>query len=260
MRQSLPMCLAALAIALAISLMMWTAGEQGQDDWPAWKMTAVVWTIMTAMIGILWASVVGVGSVADEIDRRSGDFWRTRPIPFWRLFTIKFVVGLLVVAAVLDGPLVAINTLVTFKSDPPKFFPTAWVYVACVLPVHGVMFAQALAWACLLRRVALGAMAALGTLIVFMLAEVAVPALEAFSPLAMYNELLHEAKARGGRVDLSTCGYPGVVAVLALATLAAYLIAGYSLSTYQPPRALDRGVIVHRFPGPRRLLRLRRSA
>ena len=165
-----------------------------------------------------------------------------------------------VVAVVLNGPLAAAGKLVTFDADPPNFAPTQWVYIACMLPVQCVMFAQALAWACLLRRVALGAMAAVCTSIFVLLGQVAIPALQAFSPLSTYNELLRNAKLRGQPVDLWSCGYPQMVAALALAALASYFIAGYALSTYQPRHPLGQNRAILRFPRPGRPLRLRQTA
>jgi hypothetical protein len=122
------------------------------------------------------------------------------------------------------------------------------------------MFAIAVAWACVLRRVAVAAMAAIGTVFAVMVASLAIPALELFGPQAIFHELARDAKSRGGPVDLTSCGYPAMLAVVCLAIIASYLIAGYALAAYQPRSRLEPGAVIHRFPGPRRFLRLRRSA
>jgi hypothetical protein len=235
LRQSLPMCLVGLVIALFATLLIHF--PFGRDAHPRHDLRALAgfFALFTLVIGVLWASVVGVGSAADELDARCGDFWRTRPIPFWRLFTIKFLVGLVVVVAVLDGPVMVLLTSEAFKDVNEQ----GLAFVACCLPLHAMMFAMALAWACLLRRVAVGAIAAVATVGALALAGVAFPALQQFNPLVIYEQLLRDAHQHENVINLMSNGYPLMATVLVLAIVVSFVVAGCALAVYQPRRQLS---------------------
>jgi hypothetical protein len=183
------------------------------------------------VIGLLWATVVGAGIFSAEIDPRIGESWRAWPVPFWRMFAIKFLVGVLVVLLVLDG------TTIAASWNSPNwggYYTMNWSYIACILPLHAVMFAVAVGWTCLFRRPVLGGIA---TFISFMLTNIVFEwfsALRHFDPIDVYNNLAHAAQAAGGRTDLTAHHYPVVAAGMAMVLLASLLIGGLALRRYTP--------------------------
>ena len=156
-----------------------------------------------ALVAILWASIVGVGSVADESRSPLGRFLLTRPIPFWWLFAVKFLVGLIAVILVLDGPALLVGQI----DLSPGW---DWAYVACLLPLHAAMFALAVAWACWLRRIAVGAMAAFLSYAAFYLAGRSFSTLQRFDPLHLYEQFLLPAchKLRSTSTSWTTPSWP----------------------------------------------------
>ncbi|HEX4142154.1 MAG TPA: hypothetical protein VHY91_01280 [Pirellulales bacterium] len=179
-------------------------------------------------IGCLWAVVVGAGLFSSEIDWRVGEFWRTRPISAWSVFTVKFVFGLLAVLLVLDGTVIAAG----WKSPQwGESHAMNWAYIACILPLHATLFAVAVAWTCVLRRAAIGAVAALLT---FIAVEMVLGWFGAsdFGPIEVANTWGFANHASAGGAER----YPVLAAAMALITMASIVIGWRALRRYDPRR------------------------
>ena len=194
--------------------------------WRVYKdaMPSIMW-----FIGGLWAVVVGCGLFSPEIDWRIGEFWRTRPIAAWRLFGIKFIAGLLAVLLVLDGTVIAAGW-----NSPHwgEYHSMNWAYIACILPLHATLFSLAVAWTCVLRRAAVGAVAALLTNVGMSLALSWSAVTRDFDPIAVYNNF----GTRRGSLDLTDFHYPVVAAAMGLILVASMLIGWLALRRYDPRR------------------------
>lgn len=232
LRQSLPMCLPGLLIACAMaSLLMIQRFPRG--DLVEGFFAESLPTSMLA-IGLLWSVVVGTGIFAAEIDWRVGEFWRTRPIPFWRFFATKFFVGLLAVLVVLDATTILASW--SFRNlGWANYRSLNWAYLACIVPLHSVSFAIAVALTCLLRRSVLGGMVAI---VAFAVVELIIhwssTAARNFDPITVYVDL-----ARGGTLFLAHEGYLAVTAQMVVLFLAATIVAGLALQRYDPRRQSD---------------------
>jgi hypothetical protein len=187
----------------------------------------------TWIIGLLWAAVVGAGVFSAEIDFHIGEFWRTWPVPFWRLFAIKFLVGLLAVLAVLDG-----STIAASWNSPHwgTYDCMNWSYIVCIIPLHATLFAFAVAWACVLRRPVLGGMAAYGS---FMMVEIGFDRWQAtcqFDPIQVYNDLARKSELTHGAIDFTANSYPIVAIAMGVVFIASIAIAAFALHRYAPRR------------------------
>lgn len=229
LRQAVPMCLPGLLLACLMTPLQMGLGEGCQVE----LLQTFTDTMPESMcvIGMLWATVVGAGIFSAEIDRRIGESWRAWPVPFWRMFAIKFLVGLLVVLLVLDG------TTIAASWNSPNwggYHCMNWSYVACILPLHAVMFAVAVGWTCLFRRPVLGGLATFISFVLTTIVFESFTALRHFDPIDVYNNLAHAAQAAGGRPHLTAHNYPVVAAGMAVVLLASLLIGGLALRRYAP--------------------------
>jgi ABC-type transport system involved in multi-copper enzyme maturation permease subunit len=229
LRQSVPMCLPGLVIACVMTPFQIGSNPQGP------VLQRYIDSLSSSMwiIGMLWSVVVGAGIFSAEIDWRIGEFWRTRPIPAWRLFGVKFVVGLLAVLLVLDGTVIA----ATWNSPNwGDYHSMNGSYIACFLPLHATMFAIAVAWTCVLRRAVMGGMAAIAT---FALTNIALEwsaATRDFDPIQVYNHLGLASRTPGSPVDFTAHGYPLVAATMGSIVLISILIGWLALRRYDPRR------------------------
>jgi hypothetical protein len=230
LRQSVPMCIPGLLLACLMTLLQTDvcdpAHRSGFLQQYADSMSSATW-----VIGILWAVVVGAGVFSAEIDSRIGEFWRTWPVPFWRLFAIKFFVGLVAVLLVLDGTTIAASWNSPNWGD---YYCMNWPYIACILPLHATMFAVAVAWACLLRRPVIGGMAAIGTFMMVSLGLEWWETTRQFDPIEVYNNLAMKTTPPLGPIDFTAHGYPVVSAAMGVIILASIVIAGLALRRYAP--------------------------
>lgn len=230
LRQSVPMCIPGLLLACLMTFLQMDLGGAEQHDGFVRRYTDSM-SESTSIIGLVWAVVVGAGVFSAEIDVRLGEFWRTWPVPFWRLFAIKFVIGLLAVLLVLDGATIAASWTSPHWGE---YHSMNWPYIACIVPLHATMFAMAAAWACLLRRPVLGGLATAGS---FTLINVGLEWWEAtrqFDPIQVYNNLALKSAGAQGPVDFTAHGYPTVIAAMAIVLLASIVIAGLALRRYAP--------------------------
>jgi hypothetical protein len=235
LRQAVPMCLPGLVIAgLMTPFQMDVAGVPGgflqryTDSLPS-----SMW-----IVGLLWSVVVGAGIFSAEIDSRSGEFWRGLPMPVWRLFTVKFLAGLLATLLVLDGTTIA----ATWQSPNwGDYYSMNWPYIGCLVPLHATMFAVAVAWTCFLRRAVLGAMAAIVSFALMNLGLEWSEATRGFDPIEVYNNLhnLSSAPVRPP-ADFTAHGYPIVAATMGLILLASILVGWLALRAY-PSTSAERG-------------------
>jgi hypothetical protein len=232
LRQSVPMCLPGLVIACLMAPFQMDVAGRNPDAQVLERYADALPSSMW-IIGILWAVVVGAGAFSAEIDWRIGEFWRTRPIPAWRLFGVKFVVGLLAVLLVLDGTVIA----VTWRSPNwGGYYAMNWPYIACFPPLQATMFAIAVAWTCVLRRAVLGGIAALVTFTLINVALEWSDATRDFGPIEVYNRLGAHLRGIDGPVDFTAHHYPLVAAAMGLIVLVCVLVGWRALARYDPHR------------------------
>jgi hypothetical protein len=232
LRQSVPMCIPGLLLACLMTFFQMRGPGLREHEEFFRRYTDSMSSSMWA-IGLMWAVVVGAGVFSAEIDSRIGEFWRTWPVAFWRLFAIKFFIGLLAVLLVLDGTTIAASWNSPNWGD---YYAMNWPYIACFVPLHATMFAVAVAWACLLRRPVLGGMAAAGSFTMMSLGLEWWDATRQFEPIEVYNNLARETPTPHGPIDFTAHGYPILVAAMGLILLACIVIAGLALRRYDPRR------------------------
>jgi hypothetical protein len=237
-RQSVPMCLPGLLIACVMTFF-----DLGLGFYPGDRILGLYSERLPhsmAAAGVLWSVVVAAGLFAPEVDGRMGEFWRTLPIPAFRLFAVKFVVGLLVVLLVLDGLTVAVAWCFPHWLQMHR---VNWPYIECIVPLHAAMFAMAVAWTCLLRRAVLGAAAAIVTFGILLLAIAMSGFASGFNLLAVYNHVDRAAwEATHGFIhdpimgDLNHYQYPLVAATITVIVLASFVVGGHWFRRYDPRR------------------------
>ena len=225
LRQSLPLCLAGLtlAILLTISQLDHTTpviNQLGDDAVPpllsnlAAQLASYTW-----FVGFLWSALVGVGVFSAELEPGLQQFWRTRPIPPATWFWTKFLVGLAAVLIVLDG----FPALIGWKSSLTTMGQTGFAYLACIPLIHAQVYAVAVAAVCWLRRpVAAAAIA----LLFFMLADAvtkSIPGQVGLDTLSVYNNLMFDEMK--GPLDLMSHGYPLVYGIVIVVIIGATLLA-----------------------------------
>jgi hypothetical protein len=234
LRQSVPMCLPGLLLACIMAPFQLDATNFDRTLPLARRLTDVLPSSMW-VVGLLWAVVVGAGVFAAEMDSRMGEFWRTWPTSAWRLFAVKFVIGLIAVLLVLDGTTIA----ATWRSPQwGNYYSMNWPYIACIVPLHATMFAVAVAWACVLRRAVLGGMAAIVTFAIVMAALDWSSTSRGFSPIEVYNRLNNRGPLEThGPLDFTAHGYPIVATAMGLAILASLIIGWQALRRYRPQMA-----------------------
>lgn len=231
LRQSVPMCLPGLLIACLMTPMeMGDVFGQcgGVLERFADSLPSSMW-----VIGLLWSVVVGAGLFSAEIDWRVGEFWRTRPIPFWRFFSAKFFVGLLAVLLVLDATTIAVSWNSPNWGD---YHSMNWPYIACIVPLHAVMFAMAAAWTCVLRRPAVGGMVAIVCFAMLQFAMDWSQAARCLDPIEVYNHLASRTPSATEPIDFTAHGYPLLAAAMGAVLLGSIVVGGLALRRYDPRR------------------------
>jgi hypothetical protein len=234
-RQAAPMCLAGLLVAAVMALMEFKAVS-------VFPIEPLVWSFIDALpsnmwfIGVLWAVVVGAGTFATEMDWRIGEFWRTLPISAGSLFAVKFIVGLFTVLMMLDASIVA----AAWNSRSwGSYHAMNWPYIACFIPLHATMFAMTVALTCTLRRPVVGAMLAIGAL---MLVNLTLDWFNAddFDPIQVYNHFHHRAPSgTQGSLDFTAHNYPLVAAAMGLILLLSAVLGWLALRRYDPRRQMN---------------------
>lgn len=219
LRQSLPLCLAGLTLALLITgiNLFESAGETGTLILRlAGGLPSNSW-----YVGLLWSALVGVGIFAAELEPGLQHFWRTRPITPTTWFWTKFIVGLLAVVIVLDGLPAVIGWKSPYRSDAGR---TGFVYLACMPLLHAQVYAIAVAAVCWLRRpIAAVVIAVLMPALTDIVAD-SIPGQTELGTLAVFNNLEADEYV-DGVFNLMNHHYPLVYGFVFLITISATAIA-----------------------------------
>ncbi len=122
----------------------------------------------------------------------------------------------------LDGVTIALSWKSPYASGDDRM---SWSYVACMLPLHGLLYALAVLGVCGLRRPVRGAMCAILPFFLLTIVLETLPRSESFDPIFIYDELFEaEMRSFPAVLDLSAHHYPLVYgAVVATSVLAALL-------------------------------------
>ncbi|MFG0334908.1 MAG: hypothetical protein ACF8TS_16250 [Maioricimonas sp. JB049] len=226
LRQAVPVALAGLMIAILFSAANTQAGAQFQEGLPhlqsvpaqiAGSLPGAVW-----VVGDLWGMIVGAGIFASELRPNLHQFWRSRPISPSSWFWVKYVCGLVAVLVVLDlVAIVAGYQYATFVQDETHRISTS--YIVCFPLQHAWMYSVAVAGVCWLRKPVWGVMCAFGVLTLESAATAAIPGMEAYNSVDVYNNLVSDERL--GHLSLWQHGYPVVYGATALMTIAAALLA-----------------------------------
>ncbi len=225
-RQSVPLCLAGLTIAVMIAMMQ--LFEEGSRKTLAGELPSTTW-----FVGTLWAAIVAVGVFSSELKPGLEHFLRSRPIAPGTWFWTKFAVGLIAVVGTLDViPLLLAWSSPYEPSTHPQDRISYLSYLACMPLIHAFVYAIAVAAICRLRRAIPAAMIAL--LLFFILDSMlkSIPGQSNFSTIDVYNKLDQVEKA-GERINLLNEGYPVVYGIVIAVILGATLFARRTLI---PPR------------------------
>ena len=235
-RQSVPLSLAGLLIAVVITLIGLSESPSGGTvaTRMADRLPSSTWSI-----GTLWAAVVAVGIFSSELKPGLEQFWRSRPISPGQWFWMKFSVGLIAVVGTLDllPALLAWGPQADLAPDRTNDTQTSQLaYLACMPLVHAEVYAVAVAAVCRLRRPIPAAIFALVLFFVIDAVLQSIPGQEHLSTIEVHNSLVHAEKT-GGRLDLTSAGYPIVYGIVVAVIIGATVLARRTLI---PPRALRR--------------------
>ena len=230
-RQSVPLSLAGLLLALLITLVgMGEFPGQGQPSFLmrlAGELPSTTW-----FVGGLWGVIVAVAIFSPELKPGLEQFWRSRPITPGSWFWTKFVVGLLAVIITLDM-IPAMIAIVLPSNISNKRIGMA--YFACIPLIHVVMYATAVAAISRIRRPVPAAIVALIFFYVLDSILMSIPTTEKLSMLDVYNRL-DALEQRDASVDLTSQGYPLVYGLLLLVVVTATRLA---YRTLMPSRRLS---------------------
>jgi hypothetical protein len=200
LRQSVPLAIAGLFVAVLITLSQISEFETGQNFRS--QLPSSTWFVAT-----LWGAIVGVGIFAAELQADLGSFWRSRPITVGGWFWCKFVTGLLAVLVVLDGT----TAVVSWGTPVGNTTGLSWAYLACMPMVHATLYALAVLGICLTRRPILGATLAIAGYFVTSTVLTSIFG-EHWDPIHIHNCLLGDEMQ--GALDLAQHGYPLVYGLL----------------------------------------------
>ena len=229
LRQSLPLCLAGLTLAILIAIGQMdfdtnVINDLGNDVGPPSFLSnlAAQLSSSTWFVAILWSALVGVGVFSAELEPALKQFWQTRPISTSRWFWTKFLVGLSAVMIVLDG----IPVLVGWKSPMASYGVTGYAYLACIPLIHAQVYAVAVAAVCWLRRpLASVALAMLFFTLVDAVTK-SIPGQAGLDTISVYNNLMFDEMK--GPLDLMSHGYPLVYGVVIVVIISATLLAHHA--------------------------------
>ncbi len=237
LRQSVPMCIPGVVIAYLMTPFQMSMATFDPDASMVRQVTDVLPSSMW-IVGLLWSIVVGAGMFAPEVDSRIAEFWRAWPTGTWRLFSVKFFVGLAAVLLVLDGSTIAVSWN---SPNWGNYYFMNWPYIACMVPFHATMFAVAVAWTCLLRRPVVGGMAAFATFVLLMAITDWSNTTRQFSPIEVYNRLNSNnmtLRIAPTPVDFSAHNYPVMAAAMVVVIVAMAFTGWWALRSYAPRRGI----------------------
>lgn len=221
LRQSTPLTTAGLAVAVLLTAMELLL--QFRDLPPIGAVTGqlpgIAW-----ILGTLWATVVGAGVFAGELQPGLSGFWRSRPIAAGTWYWTKYVVGLIVVLAVLDGVTVAVSWNSAYASDPARM---SWSYVICIPLLHAMMYSLAVLGVCWWRRPVAGALSAIVAFLLLSLMLETFSATRHLEPLHVYNHLF-DAERQSGMLSVAGSAYAVTYSAVALIAAASALGAAWA--------------------------------
>ena len=220
LRQSLPLALAGLALACLMTVVGLMFESSGHSEATIAQAVAGNLPGSTWFVATLWATVVGSGLFAAELQPGLGHFWRSRPIHPSIWFCVKFLIGLAAVVGVLDGVTIFASWNSPYVEGANRMSRS---YVACMPVLHATMYALAVLGVCWLRKPVFGAMAGVLTFFIVSLALESIPGARHLDPITVYNELVQAE--RGGVFNLADHGYPFVYGTMAAMSLIAAALA-----------------------------------
>jgi hypothetical protein len=235
LRQSVPMCIPGLVLAILMTPFQMDVTSFNPDASTIRRVTDILPSSMW-FVGLLWSIVVGAGVFAPELDSRIAEFWRAWPTGTWRLFSVKFIIGLAAVLLVLDGTTIAVSW------NSPSwggYYSMNWPYIACIIPLHATMFAVAVACTCWVRRPVIGGMLALAAFMLTMIVTDWSSVTRQFDPITVYNNLNRENMGVWrAPVDFTAHNYPAMAAGMAILFVAMAIVGWWALRSYVPRRAI----------------------
>lgn len=199
LRQSLPLALFGLALAVALAFLM-TCFEPVPDGGQPGALLRGALPQTTAMIGMIWPVVVGSGIFGGDFREKLGEFWRSRPISPRAWFWGKYVIGLAAVILALDGTVILVSW-----DAPNDMMEMSWTYVACFPILHALMYTAAVLSTSWIRKPVVGGLLALISIGLVMTTMGTFPGLDSFDPLHTYNELYFREEALG--IDVTQSNY-----------------------------------------------------
>ena len=218
LRQSLPLSLCGLMIAVVIALFSLIgehpSGIIGTVEWLRGAVPADSW-----YVGILWSSIVGVGVFGAELQPDLERFWRSRPIPVTTWFWIKFFVGLIAVIGALDLIPAAIGWN---HQMHPTNERTGIIYLACMPLIHVLVYSLAVATVCHWRRPIPAGIAAIMLWFAFNTIIESIPIESSFDVMKVHQRLVSHHNA-GKSFDPFSEGYPvafGLTLIVVIITTA----------------------------------------
>ncbi|MBS0205749.1 MAG: hypothetical protein JSS49_22840 [Planctomycetes bacterium] len=235
-RQSVPLGLAGLLIAVLITFIGMTDGHSGD------AMTTQLASHLpssTWFVGVLWAAVVAVGIFSAELKPRLEHFWQSRPLSPGTWFWMKYGIGLTAVVSTLDlipSLFAGLSTSETIRHDETV---SVAAYLTCMPLIHAQVYAVAVCAICRSRRMIPSAIIALFVFFVIDAVTTSIPGYHKLSTIDVFNELNQSFKS-GEPVDLTRAGYPLVYGFVVAVIVMATLLARRSLT---PPRRIQRVVL-----------------
>lgn len=202
LRQSLPIAISGLLMAALITIMQYSQFEYGQSFRS--QLPSSTW-----IVAIFWATIVGTGIFAAELQPGLSNFWRSRPINVGTWFWFKFVVGLLAVLVVLDG----VTIFMSWGTRIGYTTGLSWSYIACMPILHAMMYSLAVLGVCWTRRPVVAALSAIVTFFVSLMMVSWVLG-NAYEPINIHNDLIGTEMA--GNLDLAGGNYLPVYGTLLL--------------------------------------------
>lgn len=207
LRQSVPLAFYGLALAISLAFLMTCFEPVPAGGQPAALLRGAL-PQTTAMIGFVWAVVVGTGIYSGELSQKLGEFWRSRPISPQVWFWGKYVVGLIAVISALDGTVMLVSW-----NTPNDMMEMSWAYVACFPILHALLYTLAIVATCWIRKPVIGGLFAF---VIFGVALMSIATFPGFDPLNTYNDLYIREEALG--IDLRQSNYIPIYGTLVVVT------------------------------------------
>jgi len=215
LRQSLPLAFFGLLLAALITFFQFS-GNNPEESFRT-QLPSSTW-----IVAAVWATVVGAGVFAAELQPSLSSFWQSRPLTVGTWFWCKFSTGLVAVLGVLDGATI----WVSWGTPIGHATGLSWSYIACMPVVHATLYAVAVLGVCWTRRPAVGAMLAI---VAFFTTTILMSSIvgESYEPFSIHHLLLVDEIA--GQFDLSSHNYPLVYGVLIAVLVASAWLASRAI-------------------------------